>query len=254
MKTAGIFLAMVLTTAICRAEKDFPDCEKTYFTSGQLSTQKCYDKAHRSGKAYAYNKKGKVIYEKDLRAFAGHASVYFTFHPNGAVKRADWSSAPDAGIQWYSSRDEFSEDGNLIYHTVQNYDDYIQLRAPLYDKRKDTEIIVKPGKNDTIITDKKKVETWFINHTWYPVTVIAISKTTQKEVSEEKIMPGDSVSIVSYDFSTKNNEPSRKYKFELIPYTTNSQLKPVVKSIRRKIKPNKNVVYYYTVENKSKPD
>jgi hypothetical protein len=63
------------------------------------------------------NKTGNVIYEKELRTIGGHASVEFTFYPNGALNKASWSSAPDAGIQWYNSTDIFSEDGKLVSHT-----------------------------------------------------------------------------------------------------------------------------------------
>ncbi len=253
IQSTGVFLLLAFTATVCRAEKEYPDCEKTFFQSGQLSTQKCFDKAHRFGKAYAYNTKGEVIYEKDLRTIGGHASVYFTFYTSGAVKRADWSSAPDAGIQWYSSRDEFSEEGKLTFHTTQNYDDYIRLKAPLNKTEKDTEILVKAGKSDTILTHKKKVETWFINHTWYPIFVTTLKKNELTEMSEKKILPGDSIMLVNYDFTLKNNEPSRKYQFKLIAAENDAKQQPVVKTISRRTRPNKNIAYYYVVENKSRP-
>lgn len=113
-------------------------CEKKFFKTKQLSTQKCYDKDKRFGKAIAYNKKGVVIYEKELRTIAGHASVYFTYHPNGAICKAEWSSAPDAGIQWYKSSDEFDENGKLVHHSEQSYDDRLQLTVPYIVPGKDT--------------------------------------------------------------------------------------------------------------------
>ncbi len=253
MKPTGLFLVLAFAATICRAEKDYPDCEKTYFKSGQLSTKKCFDKDHRFGKAYAYNKKGEVIYERDLRTVAGHASVYFTFHPNGAVKRADWSSAPDAGIQWYHSRDEFSEEGKLTGHTQNNYDDYLQLKVPLIEK--DTVIVIKPVKNDTLITNKKKTEAWFVNHTWYPIIVVTTERRNIRSGAfEKKILPGDSIKVVSYNLTVKNNEPFRKYSFELISMDKNDKQQPFVKYISKQVQPSKNVRFYYIVENKSKPD
>src|ERR1041385_8977966 len=73
--------------------------------------------------ACAYDQAGDKIYEQELRNFAGHSPVWFTYYENGAVKKAEWSSAPDAGIQWYKNISNFSDSGTLLNSTDHNYDD-----------------------------------------------------------------------------------------------------------------------------------
>src|SRR5690554_1062328 len=74
-----------------------------YFPNGKVSTIQILEN-QREGIARAYNQKGALIYEATIRKFAGHASVHFTHYKTGAVKTANYSSAPDGGIQWYRVR------------------------------------------------------------------------------------------------------------------------------------------------------
>jgi hypothetical protein len=66
---------------------------------------------NREGYAKAYNFKGEEIYSRTIRRFAGTSSVHFQHHPNGMVKKAEYSSHPDGGIQWYRSYTYFDEQG-----------------------------------------------------------------------------------------------------------------------------------------------
>ena len=244
-----ILLLSIFFVQFSYAENDYPNCEKTFFKSGELSTKKCYDKDNRFGKAYAYTKKGKLIYEKGLRKIAGHESVYFTFYPSGAVKKAEWSSAPDAGIQWYNSTDEFAENGTLTSHTENNYDDYLRV-VPTYIVPKDTSSKNSTTKYDSVIIKPKQVECWFVNHTYFTISVKVIDKKNKQEINQKNIKAGDSIKVGTYDYTAKNFEPVRKYLFDIQSANNTTEQKPFVKTIKRKRLLNKNDAFYYIIENK----
>lgn len=92
------------------------------FTTGELSSKEWMDRDGRWGRSWAYDRQGHVIYEQQTRRFAGHASVDFRYHPNGAVSRADYSTMPDGGIQWYKSTTTFDENGKQNGFTEQGQD------------------------------------------------------------------------------------------------------------------------------------
>lgn len=81
------------------------------FSTGQLSAKEWTDAQGRWGRSWAFDPQGRVIFEKQTRRFAGHATVNFRYYPNGAVSRADYSEMPDGGIQWYESTTTFDENG-----------------------------------------------------------------------------------------------------------------------------------------------
>jgi len=119
-----LILAMLLSVGYHSfALGEYPVCTHTYFKgSKKISTSTCYDNHQRFGKAIAYNRKGEVIYEKSLRKIAGHSYVTFSYYTDGAVSRAYWSDAPDAGIQWYKSDTWFKNDGTIDRVTEQSHD------------------------------------------------------------------------------------------------------------------------------------
>jgi hypothetical protein len=96
---------------------------------------------NRDGYAKAYNLKGQVIYERTIRRYAGHASVYFQHHPNGMVKKAEYSSHPDGGIQWYRTYTYFDEQGNITSEIEDNWDTRVTVQPHF---RPDTTHVHKP--------------------------------------------------------------------------------------------------------------
>lgn len=94
------------------------------FTTGQLSSREWMDKDDRWGRSWAYDRQGHVIFEQQTRKFAGHAGVEFRYHPNGAVSRADFSTMPDGGIQWYKSTTTFDENGKQTGFSEQGEDEH----------------------------------------------------------------------------------------------------------------------------------
>jgi hypothetical protein len=122
------FLLLALTMLVNIGHRSFaggeyPLCKHTYFKgTKKVSTSLCYDKDNRFGKATAYNRKGEIIYEKSLRKIAGHSSVTFSYYSDGAVSKACYSDAPDAGIQWYKSDTWFKNNGTIDHVTEQSND------------------------------------------------------------------------------------------------------------------------------------
>jgi hypothetical protein len=93
-----------------------------FFTSGQISTKTWTDAMDRWGHCWAYDRSGKVIFDRQTRRVGGHARVDFRYHPNGAVSHADVSDAPDGGIQWYQSTTTFDPDGQQTGFSEQGWD------------------------------------------------------------------------------------------------------------------------------------
>lgn len=86
--------------------------KKCFHKNGRLSTIEYWDAQRRSGKMTGYSNQGVEIFIYGLRRFAGHSSVYLSYYENGQVKKAEYSSAPDGGIQFWRIIHYFDENGN----------------------------------------------------------------------------------------------------------------------------------------------
>ena len=217
----------------------FGNCRYTYFKNGKKATSQCYDANDHWGQARAYNGKGEVIYEKDLRKIAGHSSVQFSFYENGAVKKAEYSSAPDAGIQWYRTFTEFAPDGTITSEVHQNYDDGPGTTAPFRRQEyvappttttNPTPAPCKPAPTTVACAVIYSSEFWFINTTPYSVVVTATHKHRKNEMSSLTLRPRQSAKggqvlqaqffddpAKQYDFSVRAVRPGNKTKFILLP-------------------------------------
>ncbi len=117
MRTATAFLAFSAPLLLSAQGKESTVKTDTgtvvlhYFTTGQLSTKAWMDVDNRWGHSWAYDRRGKVSFDRQTRRIAGHASVDFRYHLNGAISRAEVSDAPDGGIQWYRSTTTFDTAG-----------------------------------------------------------------------------------------------------------------------------------------------
>ena len=117
------------------AQKSYSNCERKYFNHTHIvSTSICYDKDKHWGKATAYDRKGKQIYQKDIRWVGGHAGVTFSYYANGAVQKANFSDQPDGGIQWYKVVTYFAPDGTVTSEDNQSYDRMNHVTMPLKDR------------------------------------------------------------------------------------------------------------------------
>ncbi len=146
---------------------------------GSVSTSECYEHNSSFGKSRAFDKDGKIIYEKEIRKVGGHSYVLFDYFDNGAVKRAEWHDAPDGGIQWYSSVTTFSDDGKVISEHEQDYN----TSPSTVLKTRPGGLQQKPAPEKPQPSQSMKCaviyssEFWFINTMPYPVIVHVESKS-----------------------------------------------------------------------------
>lgn len=147
MKTViSLFVLCIIFSA--RAQKE-EVIHHHKFPNGKTSTI-CVIKDDRDGYAKAFNFKGEEIYHRYIRRFAGHASVHFQHHPNGMVKKAEYSSHPDAGIQWYRTYTHFDEQGNIISEIEDNWDTRVTVPTHF---RPDSTHFQNPKKPQQPVTD-----------------------------------------------------------------------------------------------------
>lgn len=98
MRTIFVNIFVFLLVQLTVQAQEFKDCSYTPFKDGKRSTSICYSENKYEGLAIAYNSNGEVIGEWKLSRMHLLASVHFTFHSNGGVHKAEYSSHPDAGI------------------------------------------------------------------------------------------------------------------------------------------------------------
>lgn len=170
------------------AQDKFPVCTETYFTNKKISTKQCTDSSRRQGKAYAYNLEGKIIGEWELSRMHMYSSVNFTFHANGAVHKAKYSSHPDGGIQWYRSTTTFNDKGEKTDFWEESNESENDLFGP-----------GKPSKPNIIKEEKPKEEKVQQDQTEIaPIRKMSfmwVENTTKKKLL-----------ITYYDKNTFNNE------------------------------------------------
>jgi hypothetical protein len=201
-------------------------CTTQYFTrSKQISTQQCNGEGStgRDGTATAYNKEGKVIYTKNTRRYAGHASVHFTYYPNGAVQKAEYSDAPDAGIQWYREVTTFNTDGTITNVTKQSNDD-----GPSTYLRRQIEnpatIPVQPKIIEPPLADSKlpkgahlhSNELWVRNNNKYSITVKLTTLVPYMNNMVVVVPPKRTKKIIVYGDGKQASTPDTYYKISTV--------------------------------------
>lgn len=134
-------LLVIAVFSFCLAKAQKEEWKKTgdgdmrivYHSNGKVSTEILISNKVaylEQGYAKAWDRKGNLIYEKPVSRTAMISSVFFKYYDNGAVKSAEFSSHPDAGIQWYREWTTFSEDGTITDVQKQSHDDTVTLRIP----------------------------------------------------------------------------------------------------------------------------
>lgn len=187
-----------------------------HFTTGQVSTLEWTDKDGRFGRSLAYKRDGTVIVDHHTRRIAGHASVHFEYHPNGAVSRCEFSDAPDAGIQWYRSVSTFDEQGNRTGFTEESnellertFTQPIETFAPTEDPAR------KPGV--AICQQLFTNEVFLVNATRQAgkATVKALRTSPALRDSEHTLAPGDTVRLGSYSLGERFAPPDTELTVEV---------------------------------------
>ncbi len=184
------------------------DCKYYYFRNHKVAAKECYDD-NRFGKAYAYNLSGKVIFEKGLRKVGGHETVLFSFYPNGAVSKAEWHSAPDAGIQWYSSVTTFDSLGNQTSYMEDSYDHGTKIMnlppaVPTKNPAQQPKQIVK-------CAEIWVSELWCVNTTEATIVVHADKMNDANEHYAITLKRGDSAKLVSMPLAQMFDDPTKYY-------------------------------------------
>ncbi len=218
---SSFFLLLLLINGYAPHAQDYPKCSYHYFKNGKIATSECYDANNRFGKAKAFNKRGDVIYEKEIRKIAGHSYVQFSYYPDGAVQKAEWSSAPDGGIQWYSSMTYFSQDGTITEETENDYDNspgkllrYTQTKPPVITSK-------KPDTAKTIACAViYSTEFWYINNIRRPVIITA---TRGQEQFNTVVHPKETQKGGQFILAEQFEDPLKYYHFTVAPKYANDK-------------------------------
>lgn len=243
----------IICTLFVYAQHDYPNCKDTYFKNWKISTSKCFDKNNRFGKARAYNQKGEKIYERELRTVGGHSSVWFTFYKNGAVQKAEWRSAPDGGIQWYSNITTFAEDGTQLSSVDNNYDDHVtihQPQIPIKEPQKPLPIAdtTKPKSETVVCAVIYSNEFWYINHSQQKVIVTAVRN--KDEFFTTVVSKGESVKGGSFILAQQYDTPEKYFNFSVQSLNPKAQQKSTINLLPELTNTIKEGVrrYYYEVK------
>jgi hypothetical protein len=185
-----------------------------YFITGQLSTVEWTDKDGRFGRSRAYKRDGTVIVDHHTRRIAGHASVHFEYHPSGAVSKAEFSDAPDAGIQWYRSTTTFDDQGNRTGFSEQGHDDLHHIPSPGTTFTPPTEPfgpVEEPVRVEEVAICQKLFvnEVFLVNPTKWTCTVdISVDNPSPAlQGGRTTIGPRDTLRIGSYSVGERSEEP-----------------------------------------------
>jgi hypothetical protein len=170
-----------------------------FHATGEVSTQEWMDVDDRFGLTTAYDRTGKEIFRYGTRRIGGHASVHFSYHPNGAVSKAEASDAPDAGIQWYRSTTTFDDQGNQTGFWQQSHEDLITLR---FHTGPDEPV---PAYCQKLFTN----EVFLVNATRQAgkAKVKALRPSPALKDSEHTLAPGDTVRLGTYSVGERFAAP-----------------------------------------------
>lgn len=182
-----------------------PDGNYTYHYfqgSKKISSTLFWPSQGWTGYAVAYNMDGNEIYRQEISRMHMIRTVRFSYHPNGAVSKAEMSWHPDAGIQHGTVTTTFDENGKLIKEEKWSSEDKLGIPdrpsdiVPIQpNPKKETP---QPFKQEIVIESPVYQNTYFIiNRTKRSLTVQLLDNTG-KPMPEEKykpqtIAPGDTL-------------------------------------------------------------
>ena len=193
-----------------------------YHKNGKISTQEIWDKDQRTGTMKCYTNTGKEIISYDLRRFAGHASVYLDYYPNGQIKKVEYSSAPDGGIQFYHTIYKFDEVGTQIdFQDFSQPDGHPRL-FKLYDTNRQYQTVVKPTiKKQEAITCAIPYITSFelLNETKHKVNILLKAQNNlwiQLKDTTVTLKPKQTIKVKSVMLAQMFLKDDESYKLEIV--------------------------------------
>ena len=170
-----------------------------HFMNGDVSTKEWRDKDERFGRSIAYDRGGREIFSFHTRRIGGHASVHFSYHPNGAVSKAEVSDAPDAGIQWYRSTTTFDDQGNQTGFWKESHEDLMHLRIDPDTEQRPAAFCQKLFTNEVFLVNATRQAG--------KATVKVRSPSPALKDSEHTLAPGDTVRLGSYSVGERFAAP-----------------------------------------------
>jgi hypothetical protein len=174
---------------------------KCFHVNGKISVWK-ENYNDRTGKVTAYDNSGKIIFEFYTRSFSGHAYADIEYYKNGQVKKVYYSSAPDAGIQWYNITIYFDENGKETGRSEQSNEHLLRPTLPIYFK--DSIRILSPQKIDS--------SKWFITEYY----LINVSNLTYKLINKLDTASPKSVLLIKPKDTLFLQKEYHQYKFNSI--------------------------------------
>lgn len=174
-------------------------------------------------KVEVFNKKGERIFEGHRRNYAGHSSVYLTYHDNGGVKKIECSSAPDGGIQWYKSTHLLDENGNITFFSEDSYDNQHKLitltphtENKIEQKEERKEEKKQPEKQSNACATPMATQVVIYNRSKKPVQVALSYKSDGANISyTKKISSKDSLQTKEYINAEKFAEPQEIFNISV---------------------------------------
>jgi hypothetical protein len=218
MRTLPLLLALCTLPAMAQlGRKEMRTDSGTvllhFHATGEVSTREWMDAADRFGLSTAYDRSGKEIFRYDTRRIGGHASVHFSYHPGGAVSRAEVSDAPDAGIQWYRSITTFDQEGNRTGFTEESNElmerTYTQPIGPTEEPVRMPEV--------AICQQLFLNEVFLVNATRHAgkATVKALRPSPALRDSEHTLAPGDTLRLGTYTIGQAFAPPGDQLSVEV---------------------------------------
>jgi len=200
------------------AQKEKQNCTKTYFKNGKLSTIECLPESGWGGKAYAFNLKGDTIGEWSISRMHMLSSVHFSFHANGGVHKADYSSHPDAGIQWYRSYSVFNEEGLRTDFWEMKDDDRVTFIQEPLEKPVKLEVPKpkEPVKQEVIACAIiYSSELWVDNRLNIPIKITWQSVSDSTNKGEVLVPKGKREMITYFILAEQYDEPLKGYRLKV---------------------------------------
>jgi len=193
--------------------------EKRYKT-GELASRETiinmnnpYNPSQREEKVEVFNKKGELVYHGHRRNYAGHSSIYLTYHENGGVKTIKYSSAPDGGIQWYRSNYVLDEDGGIISKMEDNYDTKPTILiepSPKFPPRPE----IKQVKENECATPME-TQTFFTNKSKKKIEFLFIKKDHSVQSTIHTLKPNKTIELGKYINAETFREPLSLYEIQV---------------------------------------
>jgi len=148
----------------------------------------------------------------------------------GGVKKAEWSSAPDAGIQWYHSSTSFSEDGKITHEEHQSWDDNpgTTIRRNPQKQFELPSPVVAPKQEEVKCAEIWVSEYWVRNTTPYSVLVTASRKGNNAETHTATLKPRQSLKLGEMPGAQMFEDPSRYFTIEASALKSGTKRKLIV--------------------------